>query len=77
MKKYLVPALLAVLLSACGGGGNNDGGNNAGNTAGAGPIDAFYALILAQFSTPSDTTEPSAIDSIAVTSPENTEPVAM
>ena len=75
MKKYLVPALLAVLLSACGGG--HDDGNNAGNTAGAGPIDAFYALVLAQFGTPSDTTEPSAIDSIAATSPEATEPVAM
>ena len=71
MKKYLVPAMLAVLLSACGGGSNN-----AGNTADAGPIDAFYALIMAQFGTPSDTTEPSSVDAIAATSPENTEPVA-
>lgn len=75
MRKYLIPAVLALLLSACGGGNNN--GSNAVTSGTSGMVDAFYALVNAQFGTPSDTTEPGAIDAIAATMPDNTEPVAM
>lgn len=74
MKKYLVPALLATLLAACGGGGSN----NATPVATAPPaLDAFTTIVSSTYGAPSDTTEPTAIDTIAVTSPETTESAAI
>ena len=75
MKKYLLPALLAAMLSACGGGGgSSDGGSSA--TA-ATTADAFVRFINANYAVGTEGDEPQAIESVAVTSPEDTEPVAL
>ena len=74
MKKYLVPVLLATLLAACGGGGSS----NSPPVAVAPPaLDAFTTIVSSTYITQNDTAEPTAIDTIAVTSPETTESAAI
>jgi hypothetical protein len=72
MKKYLLPALLAALLAGCGGGG---GSNN--NTPAPVAVDAFTALVASDYQDQSDTADVKQIDTVAVTSPETTEPTAI
>ncbi len=72
MKKYLVPALLAALLAACGGSSNNGNSAMAPSTT-----NAFITIIQTQFMGMSDEADVASIDSIQVVSPENTEPVAI
>ena len=70
MQKYLVPALLAVLLAGCGGGSGDNGSS--------GPrLDAFTTLINNEYLTPSEAAEPAEIDQLAVTAPEDLEPMAL
>lgn len=40
-------------------------------------VDAFFAFVSAQVASLLDTTEPVAIDSVAATAPDNTEPEAL
>lgn len=68
MQKYLVPALLAALLAGCGGGDNGDSGPR---------LDAFTTLINNEYLTPSEVAEPAEIDQLAVTAPEDLEPMAL
>ena len=71
MQKYLVSALLAVLLAGCGGssgGINGDSGTR---------LDAFTTLINNEYLTPSEAAEPAEIDQLAVTAPEDLEPMAL
>lgn len=78
MKKYLLPALLAALLSACGGGGSDNGGSGNGGSGAPSPVavDSFITLVMNQFMGSSD--DPVLmIDSVQPTAPENTEPVAI
>ncbi len=73
MKKYLVPALLATLLAACGGGG----GSSTPVAVAPPALDAFTTIVSSTYIAQSDNTEPTAIDTIAVTSPETTESAAI
>lgn len=72
MQKYLVPALLAALLAGCGGG--SSGGVNGDSGV---RLDAFTTLINNEYLGLSDTAEPAVIDQLAVTSPEDMEPMAL
>ncbi len=69
MQKYLLPALLAALLAGCGGG--SGGGDSATR------LDAFTTLINNEYLGLSETAEPAEIDRLAVTSPEDREPMAL
>lgn len=71
MKRYLVPALLAALLTACGGGGGGSSNPPPAPVA----LDAFTTLVSMDYAAANDTGEPNAIDSVAVTAPEATEPI--
>jgi hypothetical protein len=76
--KFLCLAAL-VALSACGG--SDHGGPPATTppvvTPPATMVDAFYAAVLALLGDSSDSKEPVAIDPVAVTTPDNTEPEAV
>ena len=74
MKKYLVPALLATLLAACGGGGS---GSSTPVAVAPPAFDAFTTIVNSTYIAQSDTAEPTAIDTIAVTSPDTTESAAI
>lgn len=72
----LAPLALALLLTACGG--------SSGSGGGAPPLvvppppvtmaDTFYSAVLALIGASPEDKEPVAIDGVAVTAPENTEP---
>ena len=72
MQKYLVPALLAALLAGCGGGGGSGVNGDSGTR-----LDAFTTLINNEYLGMSDTAEPSNIDQLALTSPEDMESMAL
>ena len=63
--------LLALGLAACGGNGRHHPGNSAGAS------DAFFVRVKALIASSPENTEPIAIDSIAVTTPETIEPAAL
>ena len=73
MQKYLLPALLAALLAACGGGGSGGGINGDSGVR----LDAFTTLINNEYLVASETAQPADIDQLAVTSPEDMEPMAL
>ena len=78
MKKYLLPATLALLLAACGGGGNDNNGSTAAAAPGPDQADAFTMLLQAQYSGQSETDDPQMnIDSVTLTTSETTNPVAI
>ncbi|CDS53466.1 hypothetical protein [Polaromonas sp. CG9_12] len=62
---------LALALGACG-----DGGTVVGGGGGQTP-DSFIAAVNAVIANTSETLEPREIESISVTSPEDTEPAAL
>ena len=68
--------LLALALGACGGSSNDNNGGG-GQDANAGASDTFFAQVLALIGTSPDNTEPVAIDSFAVTTPETIEPAPL
>jgi hypothetical protein len=76
--KYLCLIAL-VALSACGGGSNNS--QPATTTPIATPpvtmADAFFAAVLSLLGDSGDNKEPAAVDGVAVTTPDNTEPEAV
>ncbi|MBC7413525.1 MAG: hypothetical protein H7327_01150 [Herminiimonas sp.] len=77
MKKYLkfvLPAVLASVLAACGGGGS---GSSTPVAATPPAFDAFTTIVSTTYLTPSDTAEPAVIDSIAATAPETIESAAI
>ena len=69
---------LTLALGACGGS-DNDNGDHGGGTpaASAGASDSFFAQVRALIANSPDNTEPVAVDSFAVTTPENIEPAAL
>ncbi|MFL6707147.1 MAG: hypothetical protein ACJ8HI_02970 [Massilia sp.] len=74
----LAAAAFAAVLAGCGGGGD-DGGTPVAVTPAPQPAtpDNFYALVAGQLTTTSEDKEPINIDALAVTSPEDSEPVAI
>jgi hypothetical protein len=68
--------LLTLALGACGGS-DNDGNSGGTPAASAGATDAFFAQVKALTGASPDNTEPVAIDGIATTSPETTQPAAL
>lgn len=75
MKKLALIAALALTLSACGGSSHTK--SSPPEPAPAAPvsmIDAFFAAVRSLVSSAPDDSEPVAIDSTAVTAPENSEP---
>jgi hypothetical protein len=75
----LMPALIATVLtlSGCGGG---DGGNipSAGNSAGAAASDGFVTRVMSMMLTVgADDAEPASNDPVAVSAPDNAEPVPL
>jgi len=74
----LAALLGAALLAGCGGSGGNSGMPVVSAPAPAPAMaDAFYSLVVGQVSATSEDQEPVAIEAFAVTSPDDTEPVAM
>jgi hypothetical protein len=74
----LAALLGAGLVAGCGGSGGNSGMPVVSATPPApAMVDAFYSLVVGQVSTTSEDQEPVAIEALAVTAPEDTEPVAM
>lgn len=72
----LAPLALVLLLTACGGSGGS-GGSVTPPVVVPPPVtmvDAFYSAVLALIGASPEDKEPVAIDSVAVTTPENTEP---
>ena len=69
--KGAAAAALALALGACG-----DGGTTVGGGGGQAP-DSFIAAVNAVIDSTSETLEPREIESIGVTSPEDTEPAAL
>ena len=74
--KGAAAAALALALGACGDGGTAVG-TGGGGGAGGGPPDSFISAVNAVIANTSETLEPREIESISVTSPENTEPAAL
>lgn len=71
--KGAAAAALALALGACGDGGTTVGGGGGGGQA----PDSFIAAVNAVIDSTSETLEPREIESIGVTSPEDTEPAAL
>ncbi len=69
MKKTLLPAAIALLLSACGGGGS------PGTASTEPPTDAFTGKALEMAASASETSEAGSIDSLTATTPEDTQPM--
>lgn len=74
MKKLSLILMLA--LSACGGSGGGDGAGGPSPVAAPPPsvVDAFVTALLALVSDSGDSTEPAAVDTLAATTPEDSEP---
>lgn len=77
----VVAAAAALLLGACGHNDHDDNSMAPGSSQTTPPpvstVDAFIAYVQSVVASMSDTAEPVAIDAVAVTTPENTEPVAV
>jgi hypothetical protein len=72
----LAALALALLLSACGGSGGSGGGATPPVVVPP-PVtmaDAFYSSVLSLIGASPEDKEPVAIDGVALTAPENTEP---
>ena len=71
--------LVTLALAGCGGS-DNDGHRPTPPTPAPPPVsavDAFFAFVESRIASLSESDEPVAIDSVAVTAPENTEPDAL
>ena len=81
LSKLALATALLLALSACGGGSHHDATPPVVTPPPPPPVsmvDAFYTAVLALIGDGSETTtEPVAIESVAVTTPEDTEPVAL
>ena len=80
--KGAAAAALALALAACGDGGTtvgSGGAEGAGGGAGGGgrSSDSFFSTVNAMISSSSETLEPIEIESISVTSPEDSDPAAL
>jgi len=76
--KGAAAAALALALGACGDGDTTVGGGGTGGAGGGGgPSGSFIAAVNALIASTSETLEPREIESIGVTSPEDTEPAAL
>ena len=72
MKMHLYPALAAaLLLSACGGGHSDQSAMPHEPPA---MFDSFIQAVLAVVTASSESSEPTAVESTTVTTPDNTEP---
>lgn len=77
MKNLALTAALALALSACGGSSHTESSPPQPPTSPAPPVsmvDAFFAAVRSLIASSPDDTEPVAIDAVAVTIPENSEP---
>jgi hypothetical protein len=76
---FLVPTACVLVfgIAGCGGSGADAGVkvNTSIDTANVQLSDAFVGKVLQLISTTTEHDEPNAIESISVTSPDNTEPV--
>lgn len=68
---------LALALGACGDGGTTVGGSGTDGAGGGRTSDSFFAAVNAVIASSSETLEPREIESISVTTPENSEPAAL
>jgi hypothetical protein len=80
LSKLALATALLLALSACGGSGHHDDTPPVVTQPPPPPpvsmVDAFYTAVLALIGDGAETTtEPVAIESIAATTPEDTEPV--
>jgi hypothetical protein len=84
MKKLsLIPAVaVALALGACGGSGGGGQTSTTPPTTDPGTpslpvVDAFFAAVQALIGDSSETAEPVAVDTVAVTMPEDGEPTTL
>lgn len=78
MKKVILLCAVAAVLSACGGGGGGGYASIPPAVGLTGSGDAFIDSLLAVVNGPTaDDTPTISIDSIALTAPEDTEPVVI
>lgn len=80
MKKFSLMLMFA--LSACGGGGAGGAGDappmdQAPAATPSATVDSFITAVLALVGVSDDSAEPAAIDAIAVTTPEDSQPVPL
>ena len=83
LSKLALATALLLALSACGGSSHHDDTPPVVTQPPPPPppvsiVDAFYTAVLALIGDGAETTtEPAAIESVAATTPEDTEPVAV
>jgi hypothetical protein len=81
LSKLALATALLLALSACGGSSHHDSTPPVTQPPPPPPVsmvDAFYTAVLALIGDGAEiTTEPVAIESVAATAPEDTEPVAV
>ena len=79
-KPYLLGATSAItlfVLAACGSGNNNNNDVRVDTSPIIAPTDAFVSAVQTTLAGSPEDTEAPLIDSIAVTSPEDNEPIAI
>ena len=79
IKRSHLLAITAVMLTlgmaGCGGGSDSAIGASTGNNS-VQASDSFFSSVMAMMNASTENTEPGATDPIAVTTPDNTEPIA-
>ena len=66
--------LLIAGLSGCGGGGDSSGSGSQVGSNSTRSLDAFSAEVFAMTASKTEDSEPTPIDGMVATKPENTEP---
>ncbi|GGC95568.1 hypothetical protein GCM10011396_48690 [Undibacterium terreum] len=72
----LSTSMLLLALAGCGGSSSSGSATTPPDTTPVSMLDAFYSAVASLVGSSPDTTEPQSVDTVTVTTPDNTEPVA-
>lgn len=75
-QKALAASSLLLALAGCGGSSSGGSTTTPPDTTPVSMLDAFYSTVASLIGSSPDTTEPQSVDTVTVTTPDNTEPVA-